>query len=194
MTAREIESKNREFINHFSDEIADCRKAANKEAVEKLERIKSRLKIERDHGNKKVLYPIEYVEIDDFEGRSWIVKLLLLNHYIAEADTAIKYIRAIKPELAPPPPKDDPSPVQDEIDPQSAPNEATGELYAGLEWKADLADLAELIKGLFHAKCIQKNEKPIKRIELKRLFETLFNTGISDLDKSFRERMGTYSN
>lgn len=115
-----------------------------------------------------------------------------LKESIEKLEECKKYLEIKHPDLITPTPKDDPSPVPDEIDPQSAPNEAPEEDYSGFEWVKNKADLAELIKGLFYTDSIKKDGSPVSLFDLQTLFEKLFNETISDIDKSFSSRMNTY--
>lgn len=122
-------------------------------------------------------------------GTKLVVSKSQLKESIKELERCKTYLEVKNPDLTAPAPKDTQTPALDETEPPQPPKEGTNELYAGLEWKADKADLAELIKGLAFTKSIQKDGKSITQKDLQALFESLFNTRIGDLHKTFSARL-----
>lgn len=140
------------------------------------------------HNEKKELF-CTTVDVLEDPNVKFVVSRSKMQDSIQKLERCKNWLEIRNPDLTDPTPKDDPSPTPDEIEPQDAPNEATSELYAGLEWKADLADLAELIKGLRYKQAIHKNGRPITIEGLQLIFEKLFNVKVKKIHDTFRERM-----
>lgn len=178
------EAKNEKNPNHAYDKI--CKGVSELQAELKVSN-----DVEKWHMENETLELFSVSWSYLYNQDEFVISKSQLKNTIKELEQCKKYLELKHPNLTAPIAKEEHSPAPYKIEPPQPPKEDTSELYAGLEWKADLADLAELIKGLAFTKSIQKNGKSITQKDLQALFESLFNTEIGDLHGTFTARLKT---